>query len=190
MKIAAVLFVSLLLAACPLYAEEPLAPAPEVKPPKQISPARQQQLERLFQNLQKAYEDKDFQRMERLLRREAFSRMTPEPRGGWRAFGQGPRGFQSRFVTPQAGPRRWAGRNQFGRPGGRFLPQAGPSFRPMDAPNRWAYRGRPFAEFEGHRGGRPDVQAPARPRWTPELDRWNEPRHFRRPVPSPDFWAD
>lgn len=190
MKTAAVLVAFFLSAVCPLYAEGPLAPAPQPQPPKQISSERQQQLERLFQNLQKAYEDKDFQRMERLLRRDALSRISPERRGGWRAFGQGPRGLQNRFSMPQAGPRRWAGRNQFGRPGGRFLPEAGPSFRPMDVPNRWVYRGRPSAEFDNPRWGRPDAPAPARPRWAPEPDQWNRPWRFRRPMPAPDFRTD
>lgn len=162
----------------------------EAKPSPQISPQRQQQLERLFEQLQKAYNEKDFQKMERLLSRQARRRSPMAPPDQARPFGQAPRRLRERPLRPQAGP--WQNRqgpwNRFENPYGPFRQGQGRSFRPMDTPPPWAYRGRPGDPYAGPRWFRPWPQP--RPYWNPDSSGWNRPGRLFREGPVPDFWAD
>jgi hypothetical protein len=105
-------------------------------------------------------------------------------------------------LAPQAGPRqnRWARQGQFAPRYGRFRQEQGRAVRPMDAPRRWAYQGRPWAGPQGPRWFRQNApsrspsrspfRSPSRPRWNQDFSGWNRPGRFFPQGPAPDFWAD
>lgn len=138
--------------------EEPAPPAPaapaDAGPARQVAPERQQQLERLFQQLQKAYEARDFERMERLLGRMSRPQPPAARPDAARPMEQSGRRLRERSFAPQEGSRqeRPAARNRFARPYGRFRQGQGQDFRPMDIPGRMQQR--PFGPYTGPRQNR------------------------------------
>jgi hypothetical protein len=180
----AVLFLGSLM----LYAEEDgkPAPAPQDKPPagapRQGQRLNQQQrLERWMTQLNNAYEAKDYQKVDRLIRQYANAgRNRPGPAAGQRQMQQRRMGQQDRPLAHRQGPGRWQDQNLPDRPRAQAdRPRQGP---PMAMAPR---QGQPFR----YGRGMGQQQGPHRPMpyareggFRMQLRRWadNHPQEFKQ----------